>query len=567
MLLSEAGTVVASLALKDFKAGIGLEGRAVKRRASRRATSLAAIAIIAAIIALVIALVILPIAIALAGAAKALYYALSVWHCVDAWSCEIIPEDESSRELLERTGVPVYYVGELPSYHRIIFNRVGLAPRPLDLEAEALERALVVAHVDEVLENASEYSRLFSRLVDSCRGCAIALLNGFPRRADITPHVLVLEALENAGVYPPVPLDPNQPIEREERGELKKPRLHPAVLTADMVVYSIDPPGVIVVESLTSHNSKRVLRAVLEWTRLLEESKTISRTGVSHFSVDFSPREPSLIGYIGWIRSHVTVCSKVKGSANECPSTVCDKVKGPVYIYDNCLIGIQFVYSEYYFSGYQVGALSHPAWFVYTKHAAIGYSVRCCTLSGHICKIVHHYPRLFETSTHWLSDQTGQILRDWGPKNVAGGRTIFYQVYAGTLPGVGVSITATVTYGVGVVEPHGPYYIAGDRGRAWLGLARAEHWVERGGYSEDRMSGRLFAVGSGSFGFISSIGREVGLVEHSFDIKLNRGEEYCTILEGRKAIVMTKRDPIRFFVELWPDRAMPGRGLAERLSG
>ncbi|MEM4865045.1 MAG: hypothetical protein QXY09_00895 [Acidilobaceae archaeon] len=198
----------------------------------------------------------------------------------------------------------------------------------------------------------------------------------------IDSYSAIEKALGYSGVEPIVLLSPDHPISDDKLGIGP---IHPVLETADMVVFTADPPGLIIVETLSFKDFHTVLGAILEWSGLLSPSEIPPKARISHQSIISGPTNMTLVGYVGWI-------------ARPTYGKACFEETGR-----------QYVYTRYYYGNVTAltGTLYH-VWYVHTMHAGKGFETKCLLFTN------NHYPKLFETVIHWQSDTwPGQVLDDW----------------------------------------------------------------------------------------------------------------------------------------------------------
>ncbi|MEM4867875.1 MAG: hypothetical protein QXK54_03585 [Ignisphaera sp.] len=391
--------------------------------------------------------------------------------------------------------VSFYHVEYLsPKFLRLL-NNVGLdvAVKQLDRDKAVLERSLVFVHSERVAKNLPWYTELLTRILSTCRKCAVAYLNMDPKVRGleaVDSYSAVLKALGSIGVEPIIPLSPDQPVNNDKLGI---GLIHPVLESADMIVFTADPPGLIIVESLSVKDFHIVLGAVLEWSKLLSQSEIPPEARIPHQSIISGPTNMLLLGYIGWI----TNSTYGRGCGEE--------------------TGRQYVYIRYYYGNVTAatGATYH-VWYVYTMHAGVGFKTTC------IWQTYNHYPRLFETTIHWRTDTwPGQVLDDWQPRGIGSTRSVQY-----TISGIN-NAKVSVSYSIGFTEPETPYFTIADYTDPDEGRVRVRHWVERGNFSESSLSNLVFTVEPSSFGFLDSEkpgGNMPMIVLQSFYMELNTGD-------------------------------------------
>jgi len=398
--------------------------------------------------------------------------------------------------------VSFYYVEYLSPEFLSLLNNVGLdkAVKQLDRDKAVLERSLVFVHSKRVAKNLPWYTELLTRILSTCRKCAVAYLNIDPKVRGLEAEAVdsysaVLKALGSIGVEPIIPLSPDQPVNNDKLGI---GLIHPVLESADMIVFTADPPGLIIVETLSVKDFHIVLGAVLEWSELLSQSEIPPEARIPHQSMVSGPTNMLLLGYIGWI----TNSTYGRGCGEE--------------------TGRQYVYTRYYYGNVTAATgVTYHVWYVYTMHAGVGFKTTCTW------QTYNHYPRLFETTIHWRTDTwPGQVLDDWQPKNVGSARTIQYSMSAGISAGTR-NMQVSVSYSTGFTEPYAPYFTVTDHTNPDMGRVRVRHWVERGGFSESRLNNMVFTVEPSSFGFLDPNkpgGVMPMIIYQSFYMELNTGD-------------------------------------------
>lgn len=392
--------------------------------------------------------------------------------------------------------IPIYYVEYVPQRLLDLFVRVGLAGalKPLDFEnIGTLDKALVFTHPDTILRDLGGYTERFILLVKNCMKCVFVYVNFDPKPEPLSvvdSYSAVFKALGSIDIELILPLSPEQLTDDKYGIGL----LHPAIGTADLVAFTVNPPGVVIAETIGPYNFYYVLAALLEWSELVDRDVLLPKARVPHNLIMSGPTNMVYLGYIGWISDNTygRVCREVTGT--------------------------QLFYTRYYYGNVTAadGTLYHE-WYVYTQHSGVGYQTRCGWWT------INHYPRVFETIIHWRTDTyPGQVLDDWQPKNPGSARVITYNMTAGV-----EEMSVSVQYSTGFTEPNTPYFTWLDYSNPALGRVRIRHLVERGGFSVGQMSNILFTVEPRSFGFLDP--RKPGgvlpmIIYQSFYMELNTGD-------------------------------------------
>jgi len=162
----------------------------------------------------------------------------------------------------------------------------------------------------------------------------------------------------------------------------------------------------------------------------------------------------------------------------------------------------------------------------HVEHDAKGYRTQCSSST------YDHYPQTFISKTNWMTSiWPGQVLDDWGPKNVGTSSTISFAVgwSAGAQLGLsGTSVSATVQYSTSTSMPNAPYYEWYDMTDPAAGLAMAKHIVQvPQGYDISNLDGVMFSVDPTSIAFLDpdkSGGDLPMIVSHEFTTTLNTGD-------------------------------------------
>jgi hypothetical protein len=270
------------------------------------------------------------------------------------------------------------------------------------------------------------------------------------------------------------------------------------------VAYYTRPPGTVIVENLDENNAADVvafvLRALLPDSVFTRLAPLLPRDLVPSTPIKDGPSDMVLLGTIGWITNYTR--------GRECGE----------------ITGYQSFYIRYYYGNITsaTGTLYH-VFYAYVVHSGKGYQTTCGWST------INHYPKVFETVTHWMTDvYPGQVLDDWGPKNAGSQRTI---TYTASSIAVGRDFSATVEYSTGFTEPNAPYFTWMDLTDPHLGKVRVKHVVERKGWPGGRLNNVLFAVVPSSFGYLDPnrpCGHLPMVVYHSMYMELNTGDSVST---------------------------------------
>lgn len=288
---------------------------------------------------------------------------------------------------------------------------------------------------------------------------------------------------------PILPLEPTVPINNDKKSA---PTIHHSLYKAMMIAFTIKPLGTIIIED--SKDFIRNLAIILKW---FNEAGKIKKENISlaNSSIGSITRISGfkLVGYIGWITSAITgqVCGETTGSM---------KVK------------VEYYYGE---SG------KYRFWLAYVMHGSVGYQTQCIG-------IFNHYPKNFISVVNWrTSTWPGQVLWDWGPKNMGTRQTISYYLSSGVSVGTELA-TASIEYSVTITGPNAPYYEWYDRSDPSDGIAKTEHNLKLPAtYDESKLNNIWFQVEPSSIGVLDPDkpgGILPMIVDHYFTTTLNTGD-------------------------------------------
>jgi hypothetical protein len=355
------------------------------------------------------------------------------------------------------------------------------------------DKSIIIFNINEIV---SEHKQIFPQLQKlTARNIAIIWIN---LNKDVEKAKFALgvfsKSFGSKNIMPILPLDPNS-IGTDKK---QAPKIHPVIYSAQIFGISFSPNGVIIIEEL-----KYIIEELSTIQRWLEQD---SKLFVPAYLKDI--QNYNYIGYIGWKTSYF------KGQG--CGETT----------------GYMEVKVDYYYTVWGTFTKYHT-WLAHTQHSAKGYKTSCGFT------IYNHYPKTFISETDWkTSIWAGQVVDDWGPKNLGVASTISY-----TLPSVAATwyITpyVTIEYSIGITEPNSPYYEWFDRSCPHCGIAKVEHNVKvPSGYDESKLNYMLFTVEPSSIGFLDP-NKDGGylpmIISHTFTTYLNTGES----------------ETIQFSVDLW----------------
>ncbi|MEZ0393440.1 MAG: hypothetical protein ABWK00_00095 [Desulfurococcaceae archaeon] len=383
--------------------------------------------------------------------------------------------------------------------------KLGSAP------SQPVDKALIFVHASDVVRGKHlSYLDALLKLLSSCNKCAVALLNVDPKldRGDaMFAEEVIMKVYGGLGINPVLPLEPGAVTDK-----LSGFLLHEVLSSADMLVFTFNPPGTIIVERLGPVDFARVLGAILEWTELVNPTTLPKNARIEHSSLIRAPKGMVLVGLLGWISNYTygKACGEITGR--------------------------QMVYVRYYYGNNTsaAGKLYH-VWYVYVQHSGVGYETQC---NWWIFRYtVYHYPKRFLTTTDWRTTTwPGQVVDDWQPKNVGSAVVVHYHVTSGISVGLGKYFSAEVQYSTGFTEttPGVPYYTWLDRSEPADGIVRTEHVVNQGTFKDSQMTGLIFTVEPSSFGFLDPDrpgGTMPMIITQSFYMELNTGD-YVNVTYG-----------------------------------
>ncbi|MEL9908068.1 MAG: hypothetical protein QXP97_00815 [Desulfurococcus sp.] len=389
--------------------------------------------------------------------------------------------DKSSLEALG-FSIKVYTAGELTGLNGpsiILLNVSELAGRPIDMFNE-LTRA----------------TRNISKL-------AIVVLNPYGD-----------EELSKAGLeavlkyYGSIGLKPLLPLSSPELNDkLQALRVKPEVFKAKALVFSVNPTGFIVVETLEDFEETMLL--VVKWMGFMEDAEinniALYRAAGPASITSLNGFNP--VGFVGWITANFT-------------GAVCGEITGYM------AVKVDYFYANTTTLG---GKLYH-AFLAHVEHSAKGYATTCCPWWWPWCSPTYHYPKTFVSKTDWhTTTWPGQVLDDWQPKNAGSASTVTYTIAWNAGASVGQGIRATVSYSTStsITQPNAPYYTWYDISDPPYGIAASKHELQPGGLSESQLTNILFTVEPSSIGFLDPdrYGDVLPMIiQHQFNTALNTGD-------------------------------------------
>ncbi|WP_167827882.1 hypothetical protein [Pyrolobus fumarii] len=427
--------------------------------------------------------------------------------------------------LVRKSGIHVYISLDAARYINITsLEELGLNVTIFDVNTfpKLEQKSILIVNVTDFSHNPAA---ILSQLIDSSRNTShlvIVVLN--PNRDEVLSKKAMQVMLKYYGyrhTRPLLILEPPKDSGKSHRAlEVKR-----SVFTAQALVFSINPIGMVVVYDITDF--EQTLLLVVKWARLINIKDA---EGNATFSGIFgSPSMLSIenfkhVGYVGWITSN--------------------------FIGSDCgeITGYMAVKVDYYYANRSTSIGVYHAWLAHIEHSAKGYQTLCCN-PWPFCFTYNHYPKVFVSKTDWNTDMwPGQVLDDHQPKNAGTAKTVTYTIAWQLDLELGGEAKAVVSYTALAVSTTSvsPYYEWYDISDPPLGVAAAKHYLKvPSTVDESKLSGVLFTVESSSIGFLDP-NRDGGflpmIVSHEFETTLNTGDKAS----------------ISFSVELWPDTIVEG---------
>jgi len=329
------------------------------------------------------------------------------------------------------------------------------------------DESIIILHVDDFKnsEPAEALAKLDDATANRSKYVLIVLNTARDTEAVKTVINVTLKLYGSRNITPVLPLDPGSI--RDDK--LATPVLHEAMYSAEALVFTFNPVGVVVVETLIDFPQTLVM--VAKWGGLVPH-EALPSVVVDGQSI-FPGYAWTYIGYIGWITASTT-------------RAICYETTG-----------IMYVKVDYYHASVTTpGGKTYHRFMAHVEHGAEGYRTQCCTQS---CWWIF-YPQTFISKTDWMtSTWPGQVLDDWEPKNV----------------------------GIGFM-PNAPYYEWYDMTDPAAGIAMAKHVVKLPDkYLISNLSGVIFGVESASIAFLDPDrpgGVSPMMVKHEFATVFNTGD-------------------------------------------
>ena len=369
-----------------------------------------------------------------------------------------------------------------------------------------VNKSVIVITPDEFRSNLPRYHDFLLRVISENVSIALAFVGGIDSKILGT----MLKVFSNKNVLLMLPIllaEPGSSLEPQVyvvipellekvggAGKTLNVVIHPELFRAEAIVFTFNPNGIIVIEEMVDPAEMLSLAYAMYVTagKVEDEVKEL----VENYGSIVANQGFEFVGYIGWI-------------AADFVGSVCNEVTG--------YMAVKVDY--YYVKG------RYEAWLAHVKHGVAGYRTNCPL--GPVPWYVDHYPKRFLTVTSWGTDVwPGQVLFDWGPKNIGTAATITYTMSAAVT--VGPAPSVTIQYSVGITEPNAPYFEWYDESDPPRGVHRVEHiLVVPEGYDRPKLSGRLFVVEPASIGILDPskpYGYPPVILSHVFYAELNTGD-------------------------------------------
>ncbi|MCI4461858.1 MAG: hypothetical protein JHC12_02715 [Thermogladius sp.] len=398
-------------------------------------------------------------------------------------------------------SVSIYIVGQASSYidagllSQLGFNQVYKLDSLTSLPVVA-EGSLVVVHVDDLSKlKAVDVLDTLTRSLGKTSRLALMILNpghDAGKAWDVFEIIMKYFGYRGEALIPP--LDPNAPIPTDKK---QIPPLDPRISTAEALVFSTNPRGIIIVDRL--FDKQYILLESLRMSGLINpESGGSVLQSVLGAGTVISWRNVVPLGYVGYITANMT-------------DSLCGVVTGVMSVKLDVLYGNVTT---------TAGVLYH-AWFIHVEHSAVGYETKC--YRGPFPTTNYHYPRKFNTTVDWLTWRfPGQVVEDYQPKNMGGGQGISYTVSMAGNPAISVEYGSTR-------ELKDVSYLWADESEPWDGVVTIIHEVDKPGNVSDRdMVGRTFTVEPSSVGFLDPLkpgGALPMIIKAYFTVEDNYGDK------------------------------------------
>jgi len=392
----------------------------------------------------------------------------------------IIP-NELYRDLIDQytaSNISIYFTEKTSTVLNIeTIRQIGLKPFAIKslLNLPIVEKpTLLITHIDDFIE--SKPIDMLDRLLGSLRGesrVAIMILNpehSVEKMRDVLE--ILLKYYGSRGEYVILPVDPEYMyIDKKQ-----VPPIDQRVFKADALVFSINPKGVIIIDSLYD-DSSFVLVTVMKWSELINpDSLNDKAKKVIGTSSIIEQKGVNYLGYIGYLTKNWT-------------GQGCGEITG--------IMGVKL--DLFYTNVTATTGTVYHAFFVHVNHEAKGYRTYC---RG---SYIDHYPKKFNTTIDWKTTTwPGQVLDNRDPKGYGTQQTISYTTgWIGASLGTGASLSVVYSSSTTITQPNAPYYQYADYSDPWYGIASVVHNVEKpSSLPDSQLNYVTFTVEPTSVGFL-----------------------------------------------------------------
>jgi hypothetical protein len=395
---------------------------------------------------------------------------------------ETIIPNELYRDLIDQytaSSISIYFTEKASTVLDIeAIEQIGLKPFAIKslLNLPIVEKpTLLITHIDDFIE--SKPIDMLDRLLGSLRGesrVAIMILNpehSVEKMRDVLE--ILLKYYGSRGEYVILPVDPEYMyIDKKQ-----VPPIDQRVFKADALVFSINPKGVIIIDSLYD-DSSFVLLTVMKWSELINpDSLNDKAKKVIGTSSIIEQKGVNSLGYIGYLTKNWT-------------GRVCGEITG--------IMGVKL--DLFYTNVTATTGTVYHAFFVHVDHEAKGYRTYC---RG---SYIDHYPKTFNTTIDWKTTTwPGQVLDNRDPKGYGTQQTISFTTgwnFGATL-GTGASLSVVYSSSTTITQPNAPYYQYADYSDPWYGVASVVHNVEKpSSLPDSQLNYVTFTVEPTSVGFL-----------------------------------------------------------------
>jgi hypothetical protein len=421
---------------------------------------------------------------------------------------ETIIPNELYRDLIDQytaSNISIYFTEKASTVLDIeAIAQIGLKPFAIKslLNLPIVEKpTLLITHVDDFIE--SKPIDMLDRLLGSLRGesrVAIMILNpehSVEKMRDVLE--ILLKYYGSRGEYVILPVDPEYMyIDKKQ-----VPPIDQRVFKADALVFSINPKGVIIIDSLYD-DSSFVLVTVMKWSELINPySLNDKAKKVIGTSSIINLKGVNYLGYIGYLTSNWT--------GRECGE----------------ITGIMGVKLDLFYTNVTAttGTVYH-AFFVHVNHEAKGYRTYC---KG---SYIDHYPKTFNTTIDWKTTiWPGQVVDTYEPKNTGTAQTISYTMGSFSAGSISVTYSSSTT----TTQPNAPYYQWVDSSEPWNGVVTTIHYVEKPkDLPDSALIDTTFTVEPSSVGFLdpNKAGGYPPMVIHGYFTAVNNLGDSTSIQIG-----------------------------------